>query len=230
MVEWHWCDDDFTSQRRRPWRIHTSGNTSPTTRASSRGASMSLIYQLLLLALVSVVFVNLESSWFSNHFKRDRANALKQNAVVHEKEIVAIQQEPPDKNTHWCIISKDYSMKLPAEWFNHFPHASEVILPCWSWFRRQNATQNCGFVLMDGLKLNRDDANSWQQQLVKDVMGCKVREFDTPLDPQQLPLEERGGRSSAHSQLAADSTSIQTSHVYSKTGGCPCAATSCPSR
>lgn len=106
MVEWHWCDDDFTSQRRRPWRIHTSGNTSPTTRASSRGASMSLIYQLLLLALVSVVFVNLESSWFSNHFKRDRANALKQNAVVHEKEIVAIQQEPPDKNTHWCIYPK----------------------------------------------------------------------------------------------------------------------------
>jgi hypothetical protein len=91
------------------------------------------------------------------------------------------------KKTHWCIISKQYSMKNDPEWFTHFPHASEVILPCWSWFRRQNAEDNCGFVLMDGLKFNDPNPNSWQQQLVT-IMGCKVMEMDSALSPDGFPL------------------------------------------
>ena len=79
-------------------------------------------------------------------------------------------------------------MKINPEWFVHFPHATEVILPCWSWFRRNNAQNNCGFVLMDGLTFN-DPPNSWQQQLVT-AMGCKVKEMDAALDETGFPLPD----------------------------------------
>jgi hypothetical protein len=116
--------------------------------------------------------------------------------VVKEKTKVKIvtpakKMTEDNKKTHWCIISKDYSMKNPPDWFVHFPHASEVILPCWSWFRRQNAENNCGFVLMDGLNLNDyyGKPNSWQEQLVT-TMGCKVIEIDSALSPDGFPLPE----------------------------------------
>lgn len=99
---------------------------------------------------------------------------------------VSNEHAVPEK-THWCIISKKYSMKIDPEWFDHFPHASEVILPCWSWFHRNKAEGNCGFVLMDGLVL---PPGSWQQELVK-AMGCQVKEMDTALvNDKDLPLPD----------------------------------------
>lgn len=80
--------------------------------------------------------------------------------------------KPNSSNTkvHWCILSKGYMSVSASKYFNHFPHAAEGILPCWSWFRKANATSNCGLVIMDGLELVE---NSWQKQLV-DVMKCRV--------------------------------------------------------
>ena len=80
--------------------------------------------------------------------------------------------KPNSSNTkvHWCILSKGYMSVSASKYFNHFPHATEGILPCWSWFRKANATSNCGLVIMDGLELVE---NSWQKQLV-DVMKCRV--------------------------------------------------------
>jgi UDP-galactopyranose mutase len=105
-----------------------------------------------------------------------------------EKIVTPMNKKTKDnQKTHWCIISKDYSMKIDPEWFVHFPHACEVILPCWSWFRRRNAESNCGFVLMDGLKFNDPNPNSWQQELVT-TMGCKVKEMDSALSPDGFPL------------------------------------------
>jgi hypothetical protein len=84
--------------------------------------------------------------------------------------------------THWCVLSKKTTWRSTHKYFNHFPHASEGILPCWSWFRQENATDHCGFVLHDGLTLDSTDGrkNSWQQQLVK-AMGCRVEYLEEPL-------------------------------------------------
>ena len=96
--------------------------------------------------------------------------------------------------THWCILSKSTLFRSTAKYFKHFPHASEGILPCWSWFRKQNATSNCGFVLMDGLTLvgKNGQEQSWQRQLV-DTMGCQVQHSKLPLPPNGLPLPSHLG-------------------------------------
>lgn len=84
--------------------------------------------------------------------------------------------------TDWCILSKKTTWRSTHTYFNHFPHASEGILPCWSWFRQENATNHCGFVLHDGLTLDSKDGrrNSWQRQLIK-AMGCRVKYSKEPL-------------------------------------------------
>lgn len=80
--------------------------------------------------------------------------------------------------THWCTISKK---NTPSDydpmWFKHFPHAAEFLLPCWSWFRSQKATSNCGFILLDGYNLG--ESITWQSQLVQ-YMGCEVRHSPLP--------------------------------------------------
>ena len=95
--------------------------------------------------------------------------------------------------TNWCVISQD---SVPWQWntrtkgwIDHFPHAAEILLPCWSWFRSrakllgetQSTTQNsnCGFVLMDGIRLDESRPNAtWQYQLVK-KMRCQVRYYES---------------------------------------------------
>ena len=87
-----------------------------------------------------------------------------------------------DENTQWCILSRQtLSMKYN---FDHFPHALENILPCWSYFRRKEAVQNCGFILVNDLKLDKYGKDSWQNQLVRE-MKCNVMELrsDFPLTP-----------------------------------------------
>ena len=55
-------------------------------------------------------------------------------------------------------------------WFEHFPHAAEILLPCWSYFMSHGAENNCGLLLQDKLQL---PPKSWQDQLVR-AMGCDV--------------------------------------------------------
>ena len=86
---------------------------------------------------------------------------------------------------HWCVLSDEVTPwpkkgKGAGGWFNHFPHACEVLLPCWSWFMDRGAQDRCGLVLLDGLTLGRN--TTWQHQLV-DAMGCQVRHEPLPPPP-----------------------------------------------
>jgi hypothetical protein len=82
----------------------------------------------------------------------------------------------PSSNSgvHWCIISKKESSRTARKYFNHFPHAAESLLPCWSWWRRSYSEKKCGLILLDNLTLPH---GSWQDQLVNKVLSCRVQHF-----------------------------------------------------
>ena len=89
---------------------------------------------------------------------------------------------PIQNKKHWCVIALKHLPNNTRKYFQHFPHAAEILLPCWSWFMEQGATENCGFALHYSLELS-----SWSQQLV-DAMGCQVQKFMNP----KTDLDERG--------------------------------------
>lgn len=89
-----------------------------------------------------------------------------------------VSMPPRPNDTHWCIIDLHKSSRAAKMHPQHFPHMAENLLPCWSWFRIKNATSNCGFVFLDGVKLDYGTPpNPWQKQLV-DIMGCSVTYLD----------------------------------------------------
>mmetsp|Transcript_13503 Transcript_13503/g.19079 ORF Transcript_13503/g.19079 Transcript_13503/m.19079 type:complete len:418 (+) Transcript_13503:64-1317(+) len=94
-------------------------------------------------------------------------------------EIIDVTNDPTDIPMHWCLIAKQYVTRTTNHYFEHFPHAAETILPCWSWFRQQHATKRCGFVLTRGFSLRN---NSWQEQLIN-AMGCKVKNMQNDSVP-----------------------------------------------
>jgi hypothetical protein len=83
----------------------------------------------------------------------------------------------------WCILDGNNS-NLPH--FSHFPHASQVLLPCWSYFcrvREQTPDTRCGFWLdSDKLKLSK----GWVEGLVT-AMNCSV----TDTQPVNLQISLR---------------------------------------
>ena len=64
------------------------------------------------------------------------------------------------------------------KYFNHFPHASEVLLPCWSHFYEEGLIDNCGIDLRLTRKMGMNDISPWVRTLVVDVMNCTLREKD----------------------------------------------------
>jgi len=72
--------------------------------------------------------------------------------------------------THWCIIASKFLPRTTNSHFDHFPHSSEIILPCWSYFIKQNVTNNCGFYLAG----ERFVLPKWTKEVVE-KMGCKVK-------------------------------------------------------
>jgi hypothetical protein len=74
--------------------------------------------------------------------------------------------------TAWCILDDD---NTNPKLFHHFPHASQVLLPCWSYFcrvraREQNPNLRCGFWL-NSSKLRMSPG--WVEGLVI-AMNCSV--------------------------------------------------------
>ena len=93
-------------------------------------------------------------------------------------------------SVHWCIISKTESSRTARLYFDHFPHAAESLLPCWSWWRRRNAVEMCGIIFLDGLKL---PPGSWHDQLVNKIWNCHVRFFGSDNEVNTThPLGEYG--------------------------------------
>lgn len=100
------------------------------------------------------------------------------------------QVSTPIKNsnvTHWCVLAQTSMARNSRRFHDHFPHAAENILPCWSWFRAMNATDNCGFALMYGLTFKKNNPQSWQQQLV-DRMGCQVKYVNNKKKDRKTPF------------------------------------------
>jgi hypothetical protein len=79
------------------------------------------------------------------------------------------------KQIHWCIIGRHAASKTSRRYFWHFPHASEMLLPCWSWWRRWDAVDQCGLILLDGLLIT---PKSWQHQLVNEHWNCQIKTFE----------------------------------------------------
>ena len=93
-----------------------------------------------------------------------------QGEVTTEQMRTKKQQEPSDDRTHWCVVAAKFLPKTTRGHFDHFPHAAEIVLPCWSYFVKQNVVDRCGYAIASqSFKLP-----SWIQELV-DVMGCKVQ-------------------------------------------------------
>ncbi len=74
-----------------------------------------------------------------------------------------------DTRTHWCIVAGRYLPKTTRGHFDHFPHAAEIILPCWSYFVRENVVDRCGYALAG----ENFALPPWIKELVS-AMGCKV--------------------------------------------------------
>lgn len=107
-------------------------------------------------------------SFIQNDYNYDDLHLEQGNGK--ESFFVEEEVEPQDNRTHWCVVTSKYLPKTTRGHFDHFPHAAEIILPCWSYFVKQNAVDRCGYAIANqNFKLP-----SWIQELV-DAMGCKVQ-------------------------------------------------------
>ena len=99
-------------------------------------------------------------------FDNGSTNAIAARAYLP---IEPSRSEPAVGKKHWCIVAPKYLPKNTRKHFNHFPHASEILLPCWSWFMEQGATDNCGYFFHPQFELS-----SWPRDLIKS-MGCEIQ-------------------------------------------------------
>ena len=85
---------------------------------------------------------------------------------------------PATNTTNWCVVENELISRTSDQYFNHFPHASEVLLPCWSHFYEEGLIDNCGIDLRLTRKMGMNDISPWVRTLVVDVMNCTLREKD----------------------------------------------------
>ena len=82
----------------------------------------------------------------------------------------------------WCQLDEG---NVISKHFVHFPHASQALIPCWSWFQKIKRARNnhlpasvtrahthCGFYLKDGLG-DFVRPKKWISQLIRH-MGCTI--------------------------------------------------------
>lgn len=87
-----------------------------------------------------------------------------------------LPDERTDDRTHWCVIANKFLPRTTRGHFDHFPHASEIILPCWSYFVKNEVTKRCGFALAS----KNFFLPAWIKELV-DAMGCQIKQSDQGL-------------------------------------------------
>ena len=92
---------------------------------------------------------------------------------------------------HWCVLDWNYMNKNMRRHFDHFPHALEAILPCYSKFIENKAIttliqdeavgetlheRNCGFMIdrMLVMKEKKEIGIAPYIQQVLDKIGCDV--------------------------------------------------------
>ena len=89
---------------------------------------------------------------------------------------ITLPDERTDDRTHWCVIANKFLPRTTRGHFDHFPHTSEIILPCWSYFVKNGVTKRCGFALVG----KNFVLPSWIKELV-DAMGCQIKQSDQGL-------------------------------------------------
>ena len=110
---------------------------------------------------------------------------------------------------HWCVLDWNYMNKNMRRHFDHFPHALEAILPCYSKFIENKAIttttkdesmgetlheRNCGFMI-DRMLVTKNDNQIDMPPYIKQVfdkIGCEVKlyGFTSILRRQKPPIPE----------------------------------------
>lgn len=141
-----------------------------------------------LHSLVFSVFLNtfgdFSSSCSSSKHNLDLQKYHNQDGADNHHNAVVIvhpsQDYPsPRKKKHWCVVTLKYLPKTTLKHFSHFPHSAEILLPCWSWFMEQDATENCGYFFHHTLTLS-----SWSRELIES-MGCEIKTSKDSSDIQE---------------------------------------------
>jgi hypothetical protein len=108
----------------------------------------------------------------------------------------------------WCILDGNNSN---PRYFPHFPHASQVLLPCWSYFsrvREQTPNTRCGFWLdSDKLEDKIELSKGWVVGLVS-AMNCSVT--DTHPVNLQISYRRNHNRPFKWFQTPSDAKSLRT--------------------
>ena len=91
------------------------------------------------------------------------------------------KETPPDV---WMLC--ELNERTTSEMFRHFPHASQTLLPCWSWFQRMrrqlmvsSKTSRCAFYVQNPERIVIKPGQ-WVDELIKH-MGCSLISSDDPL-------------------------------------------------
>jgi hypothetical protein len=105
----------------------------------------------------------------------NNATSVSYSAAVPDRQHASKKKK---KVTAWCVLHDDN-----VHHFKHFPHASQALISCWSWFQRQielnidNATElSCGFyanATVRQLGPTLSNPVIWTGMMVKQ-MGCAI--------------------------------------------------------
>jgi len=106
-------------------------------------------------------------------------SGFQESSVSHTNDFLAAtmavepsRNQPMAGKKHWCVVAAKYLPATTRGHFDHFPHAAEIVLPCWSFFMEQEATDNCGYYFASGTRAFQ--LSSWPKELI-DTMGCEIK-------------------------------------------------------
>ena len=156
-------------------------------------APTGTLHVLLIAAFITLVYVSLdgrilfECMWSSTTTSNKdyprkyvaglssstaKANLSGGYTARYQHTGLAAPGPTPRDGEMWCVLDENNTVL-----FKHFPHASQALLPCWSWFQRiresGGTNMSCGFYVKPDLKVSR-----WPAELIK-LMGCSVT-FEQP--------------------------------------------------
>ena len=162
--------------------------TAETIRCLFLAAGLTLLY-ISMIADERILF-ELRSSTIvtDGQDKLRRAGQLSSSSIAqadiagfaslnhhHTGAMMKLSPDPAVMNMEmWCVLDENNTFQ-----FKHFPHASQALLPCWSWFQRirervaGGSNMTCGFFVNPELEVKR-----WTEQLIE-LMGCLVS-YDQP--------------------------------------------------
>jgi hypothetical protein len=181
-------DHSNATNMRRQWRIPLSTIVTVSFGCVLLISMLQLFYSVDLVVNNRQVIVwgRANPSWLVEPTHQAFQSSVKGPSAAIKPIVHAL----PPNSTHWCIIAQTSMSRTSRRFHDHFPHAAENILPCWSWFRETRSTNQCGFALMYGLTF-RSNPNAWHNKLVE-AMGCKVKHVRNVKANRKKPFKEEG--------------------------------------